>query len=115
MNLLQMIAENLDGVSTEGLDIKGVDGDILEILQSQNLIQIRNSKIFCPYKVESYGNYLMKVFLECPEHLRLGQWAVVLFNGKFPKVKIFPEIDPFNQDDNLPRFLEFVAKYASEF
>lgn len=115
MNLLQNIAEMLDGTPLSEVDIKGVDGDIVEILQSQDLIHISNGNITCPYKVKSYGQYLMKVFLCCPDNQRLGQWAHHLFSRKFPEVDIPEEIDPFYRDDNLPAFLEFVSEYKSDF
>ena len=115
MNLLQMIAENLDGVSTEGLDIRGVDGDVLEILQTQGLIEIRNNKVICPYKVGSYGEYLMKVFLACPPEQRLGQWALNLFVEKFPSVDVTEDLDPFYNDSLLGEFLEFVSEYKHDF
>lgn len=119
MNVLNKVAEMLAGTSIGDIDINGVDGDVISILQSQGLITIENNIICYPYKVKSFGEYCFKVFLQCPEDMRLGQWATVLFSRKFPDVKVpddFPKnIDPFYDDSRLPEFLDFVAEYQHDF
>ena len=115
MNVLSKVAEILAGTSIGDIDTNGVDGDVIDILQSQGLINIENNTICYPYKVESFGEYCFKVFLEYPEDMRLGQWAAVLFSGKFPDVVIPENIDPFYSDSKLPEFLNFVAEYQHDF
>ena len=91
------------------IDINGVDGDVISILQSENNI------VCYPYKVKSFGEYCFRVFLQCPEDMRLGQWAFVLFSRKFPDVKVPENIDPFYDDSLLPEFLDFAAQYRLSF
>ena len=117
MNVLNKVAEMLAGTSIGDIDINGVDGDVIAILKSQGLITIENNIICYPYKVKSFGEYCFKVFLQCPENMRLGQWAFVLFNHKFPDIKVpyGGDLDPFYDDSKLPQFLDFVAEYQHDF
>jgi hypothetical protein len=115
MNVLNKVAEMLAGTSIGDIDINGVDGDVISILQSQGLITIENNIVCYPYKVKSFGEYCFKVFLQCPEDMRLGQWATVLFSRKFPDVKVPEDIDPFYNDSKLPEFIDFAAQYRLSF
>lgn len=115
MNMLSKVAEMLAGTFISDIDMNGVDGDVISILKSQGLITIENNIICYTYKVKSFGEYCFKVFLQCPENMRLGQWAIVLLSRKFPDVKVPENIDPFYNDSLLPEFLDFVAQYRLHF
>ena len=115
MNVLNKVAEMLAGTFIGDIDTNGVDGDVIAILKSHGLITIEKDIICYPYKVKSFGEYCFKVFLQCPEDMRLGQWAVVLFGRVFEDIKVPEDIDPFYNDSLLPEFLDFVAQYRLHF
>lgn len=112
MNVAHELADRLDDVPMALIDTTGIDHDLVQILIAAGLITVKGGVMHSIYKAKSFGEFCTRIFLNCPVEMRLGQWATVLFVRKFPEVIIPADIDPFNDSEKLPQFLDFAAEYT---